>query len=386
VTKPRPAGGGGPERFFEKFRAAAARLPAGLIRVLPPASAADLARAEAALGRPIPEAYATFLRSFDGADLFHESIVLAGVGGAAPRALVELDQDHPDELVFAESQAGERYGLDARGRVIRHDEGAEERAVAGSSFARWLDATVAREQLLYGPDGEYAADLYDPSGEELLPRVALRQAERALRADPDAPDAEHARGLALVRLGERAAALGAFERATALDPDNPWPWFDLGRTALDLGQAADALGAFRRAAGRETGPGGARLLAWAARAAGAAGDADAAVALRAEALARDASLPEALERSAREALAEDDAAGGREALALLAAIEPGAERAAGLPRLPVLKAQADARAVDARAEVPVRGPASRTPPPARPRRRGPGGPPRSGGSRRGSRR
>jgi tetratricopeptide (TPR) repeat protein len=378
VSKSRPASAGGPERFFEKFRAAATRLPAGLIRVVPPATAEDLARAEAALGRALPEAYASFLRSFDGADLFHESVVIAGVGPGAPRALAELRQDHPGELVFAESQAGDRYGLDRRGRVVRHDEGAEERAVAGTSFARWLDATVAREQLLYGPDGEYAPDLFDPSGEELLPRVALRQAERALRADPDAPDAEHARGLALVRLGDGAAALGAFARATALDRDNPWPWFDLGRTALELGRPAEALPAFRRAAAAEPGPSGARLLAWAARAAAALGDEAAAAALRAEALGRDAGLPAALERSAREAIGADDVAGGREAVALLAIIDPNAARAPGLARLPVVE--------HAPARPAVSAPASRPPPPARPRRRRRGAPPRSGAPRPGSRR
>jgi tetratricopeptide (TPR) repeat protein len=392
VTKPRSASAGGPERFFERFRAAAARLPAGLIRVMPPATAEDVATAEAALGRRLPEDYASFLRSFDGADLFHESVLVAGVGRSAPRALVDLCQDHAGELVFAESQNGDRYGLDGRGRVVRHDEGAEERAVAGTSFSRWLDATVAREQLLYGPDGEYAPDLFDPSGEELLPRVALRQAERALKADPDAPDAEHARGLALVRLGDREGALAALHRATALDPENPWPWFDLGRTALDLGRPAEALAAFRRAADGEPGPSGGRLLAWAARAAVAAGDAPEAAALRDLALGRDAGLPEGLERSAREAVAEGDVPGGREALALLAAIDPGRARLPALARLPVIESTSrppatgsDGKAVSAPRRA-ASEPPSRPPPPARPRRRGPGARPQSGGSRRGSRR
>ena len=48
----RPAGR---RLFFDHFRAALARLPAGLIRVMPPASAEDLARAEAALGATLPD-------------------------------------------------------------------------------------------------------------------------------------------------------------------------------------------------------------------------------------------------------------------------------------------------------------------------------------------
>src|SRR6185295_9232732 len=112
--------------------------------------------------------------------------------------------------------------------------GADERALAGTSFERWLDAIVAREQILFGPDGEYAPEVFDPSAQEVVPTIALRQAERALKLDPGAADAEHARGLALARLGRREAALAAFRKATELDAGNPWPWFDLGRTALAL--------------------------------------------------------------------------------------------------------------------------------------------------------
>src|SRR4029079_1550631 len=117
----------------------------GLIRPAPPASADDIARAEAALGQSLPSEYASFLRSFDGADLFHETIVIAGVGATAPRALAELnepDEDtpprRPGEVVFAEAVAGDRFALDGRGRVVRLREGSEERVLAGSTFGLWL--------------------------------------------------------------------------------------------------------------------------------------------------------------------------------------------------------------------------------------------------------
>ena len=214
--------------FFDRFRSAIARLPAGLIRARPPAAPEDIARAEAKLGRALPATYASFLRSFDGADLFHETVVIAGVGRAAPRLLTALAQDRPGELVFAEALWGDRYALDADERVLRYDAGADERALAGSSFDRWLDATVAREQILFGPDGEYAPDVFDPSGQEVTPAIALRQAERALKIDPGAADVEHARGIALVRLGRQDAALAAFRAASELDAENPWPLFDSG--------------------------------------------------------------------------------------------------------------------------------------------------------------
>jgi tetratricopeptide (TPR) repeat protein len=366
VTRPSGRGGDRSQSFFDHFRGAIARLPAGLIRVMPPAAPADLERAAAALGRPLPEVYRSFLRSFDGADLFHETVLLAGVGAAAPLALDALAQDRPDELVFAAAAGGDRYALDGGGRVLRYDAGAEERALAGSSFPSWLDATVAHEQILYGPDGEYAPDVFDPSGEEVAPLIALRQAERALKVDPGAADAEHARGLALGRLGRVEAALGALRASTALDPDNPWPWFDLGRAALACGRAETARAAFERAAALEVGAAGARLLAWAARAAQAAGDPAAVAGLRAQALARDGELAEALRRAAEAAGTDQDPDAYREALALLGAIAPDAPVSARL-RLQVLSE-----------------PAARPPRPARPRRLDHAGPPRPGGSRRGS--
>jgi tetratricopeptide (TPR) repeat protein len=366
VTRGRGRDPARPDVFFDRFRGAIARLPAGLIRVMPPAGPADLERAAEALGGPLPEVYASFLRSFDGADLFHETVLLAGVGRAAAVDLLALPQDRPGELVFAVAASGDRYALDGGGRVLRYDAGADERALSGSTFHAWLDASVAREQVLYGPDGEYAPDVFDPSGEEILPLIALRQAERALKVDPGAADAEQARGLALRRLGRVDAALAAFDAATSLDPDNPWPWFDLGRAALDAGRAEAAAVAFRRAAEAEGGPAGARLLAWAARAAEAAGDEIAVSELRALALTRDGGLIGALRRAADAAAANEDPEAYAEATALLAVIAPEAAAPARV-RLPV-----------------VSEPAARPPPPARPRRPHRAAPPRSGGSRRGT--
>jgi tetratricopeptide (TPR) repeat protein len=312
-----------PAAFFDRFRSAIARLPAGLIRARPPATPEDVARVEATLGRPLPDAFASFLRSFDGADLFHESVVIAGVGRGAPRTLDDLPQDRAGELVFAEAISGDRYALDANERVLRCDPGADERALAGSSFERWLDATVAREQILFGPDGEYAPDVFDPSGQDVLPTIALRQAERALKVDPGSADSEHARGLALVRLRRREAALGAFRAAADLDAGNPWPLFDLGRTALAASKPAIALPAFRRAAGATSDDAtAARLLAWAVRAAVAADD-DGATALRREAIAKDPQLVEHLSRSASTAGEDADDEAREEAIALLEAVAPG---------------------------------------------------------------
>ena len=238
--------------FFERFREAVARLPAGLLRPGPAADADAVEAAVRALGRPLPDDYASFLRSFDGADLFHESVVIAGVGAQSPLRLADLNPQSPAaELAFAETTAGDRFVFaEKSGAVYRVRSGSEERVLAGSDFTRWLDATVAREQILYGADGEFAPEVFEDDGEEIQPRIALRQAERALRVDAGSAEAHCDRGIALRRVGRLAEAADAFERAAELDAGNPWLWFDLGRAALehDPRRAAEA---FRRAAEAE---------------------------------------------------------------------------------------------------------------------------------------
>lgn len=319
---------GGPRPlYFESFRAALARAPEGLIRVAPPASDAQIAAAERALGIAVPLPFATFLRSFDGADLFHESVVICGVGPDAFRSLVAVNRGerHPlvraDEIVFAEASGGDTLLLSPGAdepRVIRLRPGSDERWLSGSTFARWLDAVIAREQILYDAGGEFVLEAFEPDGEELTATFALRQAERALKKDPDAAEPHHDLGVAYRRLGKLDRAASAFARAAGLDPENPWPWFDLGRARLQQGEAAPAVEAFRRAGEATPGAEGARFFAWAARAAMDAGRADEATAAREQARARDPEIVAVLTRAAQAAAREDDAAGVTEAQALAA--------------------------------------------------------------------
>lgn len=328
-----------------------ARLPAGLVRPFRAARPEEVAAAERALGRSLPEAYASFLRSFDGADLFHEAIVLAGVGPEAPRSLVALnltrspDRRVEEELVFAEAADGDRFALAADGHVVRL--GAEpepERWRAGSDFARWLDATIAHDRVLYDSDGEFAEHAFDPDGGEILPLMVLRQAERALRVDPGSADAEHERGVALRRLDRLEDSVAAFRRAATLDPPNPWPWFDLGRVAMTMGTpgARPALEAFEAAATRlGPGPTGARAWAWAARAAGLCALPERIERCRGEALACEPGLTVSLRRARDTAVASLETGDGdpeelHEAEALLEALEGPIPR--GRVRLPTLPA------------------------------------------------
>jgi tetratricopeptide (TPR) repeat protein len=302
----------------------------GLIRPGEPATTAQIAAAEKTLGRPLPRSYAAFLASFDGAELFHESLLLCGVGPGAARSLVEANQPpappllEPGELVIAEAASGDRYALGAGDDppVVHLRAGSDERWLSGSSFSRWLEAVLAREQLLYDSEGEFRLEAFEEDGEELTPPFALRQAERALRKDPGSAESHHELGIARRRMGKLPGALEAFTRATELDPSNPWPWFDRGRTELALEDAA-APDSFRHAATLVPGPDGARFLAWSARAARAVGRQAEAEEARREALARDPEIAAGLRRAAE---AADDPDARAEAEALAEAVEPPRKR------------------------------------------------------------
>ena len=325
--------------FFDRFREALSRLPAGLVRTGPPATAQAVEAVESALG-PLPPIFRSFLQSFDGVDLFHEGVLIAGVGPEAPLGLSALNPTRGDELVFAESPGADRFALRADGTVVRlragDDQNEPERWLAGSSFERWLEALVAHERVLYGPDGEFSPDAFEPDGAEILPLVALRQAERALKLDPGSAELHHERAVALRRLGRQADARAAFARAAELDGDNPWTWFDLGRAALADGVSGGraALDAFERAARLEQGAEGARFWIWAARAARLLAAPDRLADCRREALALVPELGEGLRRARDAAATEDDPEALAEAEALLGALEdpigPGRTRLAVL--------------------------------------------------------
>jgi hypothetical protein len=368
--------------FFEGFRRALASFPAGLVRAANPASDTDIREAEGRLGRSIPAPYVEFLRLFDGADLFHESILLGGVGPGSSPSLVEANRparraeiDVPDSsLVFGASSAGDCFLLDAATadvRVLRVAGDTNERWLAGSTFPRWLDAVLARERILYGDDGEFLLEAFESDGEELAPIYSLRQAERALRRDAGSADSHHDQGLAFRRLGRLEKAGEAFAHAAHLDSGNPWPWFHLGRIELTLGHPDKAEEAFRRAAAAVPGSPGARFLMWSARGALEAGRRGPANEAKAEALARNPDLARELERAVQAATAEEDPTAHDEALALFALVAPGAHLplpvlAAG-PRRPPIQVPSTSAAVPSTVDV-KEGSAR---PPRRPARRHP---------------
>ena len=182
---------------------------------------------------------------------------------------------------------------------------AEERWLVGSSLGSFLESTLAHNQLLYGPDGEFLLEAFEEGGEEMTATYALRRAERALKKDPQAAFYHHEAGLALRRLGRQEDARAAFGKAAALDPANPWPWFDLGRSERALGQIAEAAAAFECAGEATLGGARARFFAWSARCFFDAGDKATALKLLEEARRGHPTLAEELRRAADAAVADD---------------------------------------------------------------------------------
>ena len=192
-------------------------------------------------GAPLPDDYASFLRSFDGADLFHESVADRGRRRAARRAPLDgaARRIAPGELVFAEALSGDRFALDADGRVLRYDAG-RRRARAGRarpSLAGWTRPwRASRSCSAPTASTRPTCSILRARRSPRRSRCARPSARSRSIPAPRTPSTRA--GSRCARLGRRDAALAAFARARpSSTPDNPWPWFDLGRTALALGQA-----------------------------------------------------------------------------------------------------------------------------------------------------
>ena len=152
--------------FFDRFRVELAKYDEGVHDVGDPVAASRL------VGRALPGQLADFYRSWDGARLFADTIVIVPI----------------DELGGAEG--GVRIGewpegaleLLGDGRVrSRDDEGAT--IVVGSTLEKFLAAVMAREGFLVERDGEFK-DVFDE--EDVGERVRDKQTRAALKIDPDA--------------------------------------------------------------------------------------------------------------------------------------------------------------------------------------------------------
>lgn len=280
---------------------------------------AQISKLEQALGSPLPPGLGAFLRSWNGAELFQESIRLHGLDDTFG-SLLQANRTqrpaglHPTDLVFGDTAAGDLLVLTPQGQVHRlrgleEDEGTpgwEERWLSGSSLEAWLAATVTRELPLYDSEGEFILEAFEEDGLALTPSFALKLARKALKKDSGAAELHHELGVAERRLGGWGRAMAAFARAAELDPKNPWIWFDLGRAQLQQGYAEVAASSFGEAATIARGHQAARYAVWQASALKAAGDEAGRLAACERARQGHPAIEAELQRAAAEAVSADD--------------------------------------------------------------------------------
>lgn len=290
--------------FFERFRAEVARYADGVHRLGDPARPAAL--------KGLPAELASFLRSFDGADLFVDALTIRDAAHVAREG--EL-------VVFGETATGDRLALDPGGRVLRLEEDTGEALVEGTSFARWIEALVVADGVLYDREGDFREGLFDEDSDELTPAAAEKRERKALKLDPDAPAPAWRLARALERSGRAAEAEKLLRRAVAGDPDFGWAWFDLAKLARAAGRLEDAEAAFARAA--ECGGDHAGFFAaHAARAAAERGDDAARARHAARAVELDPLVTQAQRRAAASRLEEGAREEAKEHVALAAAVAP----------------------------------------------------------------
>ena len=79
------------------------------------------------------------------------------------------------------------------------------------------------------------------------PATALREADRALRLDPEAMGAYYAKAAALARFNEAGAAKAALREAARREPGDYVTWALLGDLAVRTGNLGEAGRLYRRA-------------------------------------------------------------------------------------------------------------------------------------------
>jgi tetratricopeptide (TPR) repeat protein len=295
--------------FYERFRSEVARYAAGVHRLGAPARAESLAG--------LPDELASFLRSFDGADLFIDALTIFDAAGLTREG--EL-------LVFGATGNGDSLALDlARpGRpVVRLEADTGEVLDEGTGFERWIDGYMAGEATIYDAEGEFREGSFDDGGEDLAPRAAIRRERKALKLDPFAPAPALRLARALGLVGQSAEAEALLAALVDRAPTFAWARFDLGRLRRALGRGAEAEEAFVRAAEAQPGyePSG-YFAANAARIAAERGDEPARARHATRALALDPEVGRAQKAAAQSLLAEEKPDEAREAAAIAAAVLP----------------------------------------------------------------
>ncbi len=261
------------------------------------------------LDSELPEAVECICRVFNGAELFHESIVL--FPGAEVR--------HEEEGFLVGECNGDDVFVRANGTVWRFDSDIEDVVPEGSRFDRWLAGAVDAESVLYDKEGEFLDDVFDEEG-ELSDAADAERARRQLKRDPKAVGPRWRLARALVSAGDSAAARGILEDVVSDDPLFAWAWFDLARISEGLGQPETASEEAQHAG--ELRSGNPFFLAHAARLAQVAGLDERAQLLAQEVLRLDPDLPRNHVEAARAYMKSGDRDGALELLVLAKVIAP----------------------------------------------------------------
>lgn len=263
----------------------------------------------------VPAPLAQFYRTWDGAELFLETLRIA------PAAEVERD----GELWVVGESGRDDILVDGAGAVWRREGDTGELVPDGTRFDRWLDGFVHGEGALYEADGELvdADDLFDDTGEELAPAWRAKRERRALQRDRDAAGPRWRLARALERQGALEAARDELETVVASTPGFPWAWFDLARLAEACGDVEAAVeDAVEAAICQPDYEHAGYFFAVAARLAARAGDEPRRAELAARALALQPELARAQREGAAASLADGDHNAAAELLAVALALAP----------------------------------------------------------------
>lgn len=303
-------------RSLEKVMEVAGELPPGMSRLGEPAFLLDTGWPDA-----LTEAYLCF----DGAELFHEDLVLLPASRVKP-----VRRDDPgataEERGATHYRVGEIEGdellVDDRGRVWRREEDSGEWLPEGSRFDRWLLGAVEAQRMLYDRDGEFTDDAFDDSG-ELTAAMSERMCRRILKRDRAAPAPRWRLARAMAQQGKLEAAREQLETVVAESPDFAWAWFDLARIGEGLGELASAVDEMEAAATARPGyEHAAYFWAQAARLARSSGDEARRAACAREALALDPELAASQRDGARVSLEDGELEAAQELAENAAALAP----------------------------------------------------------------
>lgn len=244
----------------------------------------------------LPTSVDTMCREFDGAELFHESIVLfAGSRMQRKDELLQVGECGGDDIFVAED-----------GSVWRFEKDTAELLPEGTRFDRWLAGAIDAESVIYESDGEFRDDVFDEEGEP-SDRTAMERERKQLARDPKAVAPRWRLARSLSNQGKAKQARDILEDVVAAQPDFPWAWFDLARISEDMGDLEAACDEAEMAAqAKEDYEHAPFFLGHAARLADKAGLSERCKEIAATVLALDPQLPRRHREGARELISAGD--------------------------------------------------------------------------------